>query len=182
MNNDLAEELLAMARADQEYRKGWFDHRDEAEYQEGLKRLDNKHFARLEEIVTVYGWPSRSLVGGAASHGAWLLVQHSSLELQKKCLKLIEALSPQQNDPRQMAYLTDRVRMGEDKPQLYGTQYYRKDEDITLYDVEDPDHLDERRASVGLGPASYTYDVEAARKADDEGTAFSSLNGWSVPL
>lgn len=178
MNENLAHELLEMAQADQDYRKGWFENKDKIEYQEGLKRLDNGHLARLQQIISTYGWPSRKLVGGAASHGAWLLVQHSTLELQKKCLELITQLSPDENDPRQRAYLTDRVRMREDKPQIYGTQYHRQGEDLVLYDVEDSAHLDERRATVGLGPANYTYDFEAAKKADEEGTAFSSLGGW----
>ena len=178
MNENLANELLEMAQADQDYRKEWFDNRDKIEYKEGLKRLDEEHFARLQQIIATHGWPSRKLVGAAASHGAWLLVQHSTLELQKKCLELMKRLSSDENDQRQLAYLTDRVRMREDKPQIYGTQYHRQGEDLVLYDVEDPESLDERRAAVGLGPASYTYDFEAAKQADEAGTAFSSLGGW----
>lgn len=178
MNKNLADELLKMAQADQNYRKGWFENRDKIEYQEGLRRLDDAHSARLQHIVSRYGWPSRKLVGAAASHGAWLLVQHSTLELQKKCYELMKHLSADENDPRQLAYLTDRIRMREDKPQIYGTQYHRQGDDLVLYDVEDPADLDKRRASVGLGSANYNYDFEAAKKADEDGTAFSSLGGW----
>ncbi len=178
MNEDLANELLKMAQADQDYRKGWFDNRDKTEYQEGQKRLDNEHVVSLQRIISSYGWPSRRLVGEAASHGAWLLVQHSTLELQKKCLELIEQLSPDENDSRQRAYLTDRIRLREDKPQIYGTQYHWQGEDLVLYDIEDLANLDERRLMVGLAPANHTYDFEAAKRADENGTAFSSLGGW----
>src|SRR5687768_7045401 len=126
MNKDLAGELLKMAQADQDYRKGWFQNRDKVEYQEGQKRLDDLHLISLRRIILEHGWPSRKLVGAAASHGAWLLVQHSTLEIQKKCLELIKQLSTDENDQRQLAYLTDRVRMREDKPQIYGTQYHRQ--------------------------------------------------------
>ena len=46
--------------------------------------------------------------------------------------------------PNDVAYLIDRIRTGEHKPQVYGTQWN--------VPVEDPAHVDQRRASVGLGP------------------------------
>ncbi len=129
--------------------------------------------------MRTYGWPSKKQVGAEASHAAWILVQHADLEFQDYCLKLLDNLSAEENDPRQRAYLIDKIRLRRDQPQLYGTQYVKQDDDLVLYDVEDPEELDERRRQVGLPPASYHYDFEAAKRADENGTAFSSLGGWA---
>ena len=179
MNTQLADELIKMARVDQDYRKGWFDRGDDPAFLEGMRRMDEMHTKRVKEIIKEFGWPSKKLVGAEASHAAWLLVQHADLELQEYCLGLMKAVPESENDPRQAAYLTDKINVRNDRPQIYGTQYVKKGEEgLVLYDVDDPDALDERRKELGLRPASYVYDFEAARRADDEGTAFSSLGGW----
>jgi hypothetical protein len=50
--------------------------------------------------------------------------------------------------------------MFQGEPQLYGTQYrYSADSGLELYQVEDPQLLEERRASVGLGPHA-EYDAQ----------------------
>jgi hypothetical protein len=50
------------------------------------------------------------------------------------------------------ACLVDRVRLHEKRPQVYGTQLSTVDGVITPGELEDAAHVDERRASVGLGP------------------------------
>jgi hypothetical protein len=52
-----------------------------------------------------------------------------------------------------LAYLTDRVRMNEGRPQLFGTQVA----DITNgvaspWPIEDEEYVDQRRANAGLEP------------------------------
>nr|WP_107304219.1 DUF6624 domain-containing protein [Streptomyces sp. FXJ1.172]WEO92689.1 hypothetical protein A6P39_000250 [Streptomyces sp. FXJ1.172] len=51
-------------------------------------------------------------------------------------------------------YLTDRVRVAEGRPQLYGTQYQDDGTGtgIKAYLIEDPQRLNERRAAFGLKP------------------------------
>jgi hypothetical protein len=52
-----------------------------------------------------------------------------------------------------LAYLTDRVRVAEGKPQLYGTQgEYQPDGKIVPASIEDEEHVDERRQTISLGP------------------------------
>jgi hypothetical protein len=51
----------------------------------------------------------------------------------------------------QQAYLTDRVLLHEGKPQEYGTQAIARDGRFEPRKLRDPDHVDQRRASVGLG-------------------------------
>ncbi len=38
------------------------------------------------------------------------------------------------------------------RPQRYGSQFTLIEGELTLHEVEDPQHLDQRRAAVGLGP------------------------------
>jgi hypothetical protein len=69
-----------------------------------------------------------------------------------------------------LALLEDRVALAEGRPQTYGSQIMREGnaENYYVRALLDPDHVDERRASVGLGPlADYVknwniiWDVEA---------------------
>lgn len=53
-------------------------------------------------------------------------------------------------DPAHIAYLEDRVLMRNNKPQIYGTQFQGMGQDMHVYPIQDPDRVDERRASVGL--------------------------------
>lgn len=57
-------------------------------------------------------------------------------------------------DPQNIAYLKDRVLMFSGKKQVYGTQLRRNKytKKMELYEVEDVEHLNEKRKSVGLEP------------------------------
>jgi hypothetical protein len=50
-----------------------------------------------------------------------------------------------------VAYLDDRIRFYEGRPQLYGTQFdYDEEGNMTPWTIEDPARVNERRRSVGL--------------------------------
>ncbi len=122
------------------------------------RRVGTANTDRLCEIVDRHGWPGRSLVGEEGAQYAWLLAQHADhqLDFQRRALALLaEAVERGEAAARQLALLTDRVRMNEVKEQLYGTQIAGVDEGVvTPWPVEDPGELDVRRASVGLEPFS----------------------------
>jgi len=147
---------MAMAEEDQRLRFALMEH-DPTDMKplHELEKVDQKNTARMKQIVATFGWPSRSLVGAAASHSAWLLVQHSAhdREFQRRCLQMMEPLVEKADvDPQNYAYLFDRVRILDGKPQRYGTQFTTKDGVLQPSPIEDRDHLDERRKAVGLGP------------------------------
>lgn len=157
--NTIATDLLAMAKADQEMRTKAIKDRhlwDES--------VDQKHTARLKEIVAAISWPTISKVGKEASHSAWLLVQHATAEpaFMQQCLNLMKNAGEGDVAPDDIAYLEDRLLIMEGKPQLYGTQFRTIDGVTEPFPIEDPEHLDERRARVGLE----TYaEYEARMKA-----------------
>src|SRR3954468_11068216 len=112
-----------MAAEDQRLRREHGRGRASLEQMMELARLDVRNTARLRELVAEHGWPGRSLVGDQGANDAWLLAQHATHELsfQRHVRELLEAaVEAGEATPRQLAYLTDRARMQEGRPLLYG--------------------------------------------------------------
>lgn len=154
----IASEIIQMSERDQAMRKSstWDS------------SVDIENTKRMKEIIEQIGWPTISKVGERASDMAWLLVQHADLDrqFQQMCLELLKAQPAGEIKPANIAYLEDRVRVGDKRPQLYGTQFYT-DEKGTFgpKPIEDLDHIDERRKAVGLGTmAEYTSTMEQIYK------------------
>jgi hypothetical protein len=117
-----------------------------------LQHVDQQHTERMKVIIAEYGWPGIALVGQMGAQAAWLLVQHADHDrpFQKACLALLAAAVGAGDAATQgLAYLTDRVRVAEGLPQVYGTQFHGGDYPLT---IEDPDDVDVRRAAAGLEP------------------------------
>jgi hypothetical protein len=115
--------------------------------------LDKENTAWLKEVVAKHGWPGRSLVGRQGAHLAWLLVQHADEErpFQKQCLELMRKMPTGEVDPKDLAYLIDRVAAGEGRKQWYGTQLTLKDGRLVPQTpIEDEANVDQRRAAIGL--------------------------------
>ena len=118
--------------------------------------IDARNIARLEEIIKQHGWPGKSLVGKEASEAAFLILQHSNLTWQEKYLPLLKKAA-REGDARlaDVAMLEDRILVRSGKKQVYGTQV-RSGPDtggkLVLAPIEDEQHVDKRRASVGLMP------------------------------
>ena len=52
-----------------------------------------------------------------------------------------------------LAMLMDRINMREGKPQIYGSQIRGNgDGNFEVYEIENPEYVNQRRAEVGLGP------------------------------
>ncbi|HEX6150529.1 DUF6624 domain-containing protein [Nocardioides sp.] len=135
----LADELVAMQAADQE---GSGLHEDRQ--------------ARLAEIFDEHGWPGHDLVGEEGSTAAWVIAQHSDLDLafQERALELLsEAVDADNASAGDLAYLTDRVAVAKGEPQTYGTQIRcDRKKPVPPTPIADPDAVDELRAEAGLEP------------------------------
>ena len=162
MNDELRTELEQLREADQSLRKeameiagkhGRASPEYEALRERGLAQ-EREHIARLIEIVEEHGWPGLSLVGETASSGAFLVLQHADIDLQRRFLPLVRAATEAGEVPAPwLPLLEDRVLMYEGKKQIYGTQIARaQDGTPELWPIEDEENLDERRAQVGLEP------------------------------
>ena len=146
LNPMLRDELIELRRVDQEIRTA--DHIVVGNEMD----IDARNTARLKEIVAKYGWPTNSMVGEEAAAAAWLLAQHADQDpdFQRSVLALMEKLLPQGEANRsQYAYLYDRTH----RPQRYGTQGdCASPGKWEPREIEDPEHVDERRASMSINP------------------------------
>jgi hypothetical protein len=152
---DLAAELLRRMDADQHARGVRANGRNVAPDHELMRAVDTRNTAALQRIINAHGWPGHCLVGVQAARAAWLIAMHAQPDFQMRALgSLRRAIDHGEATPRQLAYLTDRCLMNQDRPQLYGTQYQDAGDGRgpLLWKVADPDRLDARRAEVGLGP------------------------------
>ncbi|HEX2312955.1 MAG TPA: DUF6624 domain-containing protein [Thermomonospora sp.] len=154
MHEELTDELMAMAAEDHAaVHKGVSD--DFAEQLE-WRRLTAEHADRLARILDEHGWPAVSTVGEEAARAAWLVAQHADrqLDLQRRALALMrEAVAAGEASVRDLAFLHDRVRVNEGRPQTYGTQIAGVRDGVPVpWPCEDPEHMDDRRAAVGIDP------------------------------
>ncbi len=153
-DEELHRELLDMAQVDQEARQQLLNNPADNDALANVVAIDQAHVARMKAIVQQRGWPGKSRVGDDGAHAAWLLVQHADLdvEFQIKCLALMKAAVKRGDAAaKNWAYLVDRVRVNQKRPQVYGTQFRQSpDGGYVPAPIEDEPHVDERRKSVGL--------------------------------
>lgn len=150
----LQHELLAMAKKDQDARNHLdvVGHHDQQALAQ-MKAIDAENLPRMKAIIDRYGWPGITLVGRSAEQAAWILIQHSDTDVafQQRCLKLLEqAVKAKEATAQQLAYLTDRVRVHQKKPQRYGTQLTEKDGKVVPLPLENASKVDAWRAEIGL--------------------------------
>lgn len=166
MNPPLLDELLELKQRDLDTRSRLLkEGRLYGEYAEEMQQVHRENAKRLNEIVSKHGWPGISLVGLEGSRAAWLIAQHSigTPDLQRRFLTLLAQASEKGDVPKaQVAFLTDRIRFNEQKPQLYGTVLDWNEKGELSCEVEDAVNLDARRKEVGLPP--FQEDIEKHRR------------------
>jgi hypothetical protein len=146
----LRAELLEMLAQDQQVRTA-----DAA--QADWDRVEKANTDRMRQILAAHGWPGHAMVGEDGAHAAWALIQHADLDLdlQRRGLELMrQAVDDGDADPGDLAYLVDRVRVAEHRPQVYGTQWETTadGEWKPRTPIENEAQVDERRAAAGLKP------------------------------
>lgn len=137
----LREHLRAMVAQDQEARLAFNEARMEA--------ADVQNRTEVLRVFERYGWVTNSLAGRDAAHNFWLLVQHQIPEIQQRLLPALGKAAKDGNaSMSDYAYLYDRVQMGLDKPQHWGTQAKCEKGKPVLYPVDDLAGLDARRKEL----------------------------------
>lgn len=157
MDQSLRAELLAMEEEDLRVRAelaadgSLFDG-----YHPRMEAIHRRNAARLRQIIDARGWPGKSLAGDDGANAAWLIAQHAIGEpdFQRRSLELLQAAAAAgEAHPWQAAYLEDRIRMFEGRPQRYATQFDIGDDGRPVpCETEEPEEVDERRRGVGLEP------------------------------
>ncbi len=123
-------------------------------YHPKMEAVHISNAARLAAIIKQYDWPGNSLVGEEGAWAAWLIAQHAigNPPFMRHCLTLLkQAAANNEVTPWQVAFLEDRIRMYEGKPQTYGTQFQpNKHGELEPYPIENPEAVNARRLAVGL--------------------------------
>lgn len=163
----IAEEIIELQRADLELRDKLVQNGQLFDgYNREMEALHNKNAEILGNIIDEIGYPSVEKVGKDANEAAWLVIQHSigQPEFMKKCAVLLEkAVAENQANPKQLAYLTDRIAVFEGRPQLYGTQFdWDERGEMNARLVDDFEKVNERRKTIGLN--SLEEQTEIIRK------------------
>ena len=148
----LQSELIAMSQIDQQIRFQNINNPQQTPFSE-VAKIDAQHEARIKQILDNYSWPSADLIGIEGVSALWLMVQHASPELIKRCLPLMQiAANKGELSWQEVALTIDRDLLSDGKKQLYGSQVTIKNNTVNLQPVEDEEHLDDRRKAIGMPP------------------------------
>jgi hypothetical protein len=122
---------------------------------QAVSEVEADSAAWLRGVVAEIGWPGRSMVGPDGADAALMLAQHTGHDhvFQRQCLDLLcRAAEAGEAAPAQVAYLTDRILLAEGRQQEYGTELTGRDGQWLAHRLRDPATVDERRATLSLGP------------------------------
>lgn len=117
--------------------------------------INDQNQAELEQLIELKGWPKNSQVGKDAAGAAFLVIQHSNQEKQKKYIPTIEKLCKEDEaNWGSYALMYDRIQISDNKPQKYGSQvrFNAEKNMYELYPLVDETKVDQWRKEVGLGP------------------------------
>jgi hypothetical protein len=139
-----------------------------------INEKDSINLIKVLKILDERGWLGADVIGRQGNSTLFLVIQHSNQKTQEKYLPMMrEAVAKKKASASSLALLEDRVALGQGKKQVYGSQIGRKPNggDYYVLPLEDPDNVDKRRDSMGLGSLeSYIsrwnvkWDVEAYKK------------------
>lgn len=152
---DFAKTIIELKNADLELRNKLIQCRQLGKgYHEDMEELHNRNAQLLNDIIDIIGYPTIDKVGEEASEASWLIIQHSigQPHFMKKCVKLLaDAVSENKANPRNLAYLTDRIASYEGRPQLYGTSFdWDENGELSPKPFDDLTKVNQRRKSIGL--------------------------------
>lgn len=116
--------------------------------------MDSANTIKFERLINEHGLPTFRNVGYEGFYSAYIIMMHIHSELQDSLIEKLIPLMKTGDVPRdKMAYMIDRSLVIKKLPQRYGCQVYRGGRSQP---VEDIDHLNERRETMGL----YPVDIE----------------------
>jgi hypothetical protein len=117
------------------------------------KKLNGENQKELAKLLQEKGWPKKSVVGAGCANTAFLIIQHAGLPLQQKYLPVIKDLCKAgEAGWQEYALMYDRIQVSSGKAQRYGSQvrYNSKTQQSELFDLENPEKVDEWRKELGL--------------------------------
>ena len=116
--------------------------------------VDAQNSIYVKSVLPADGWFRKSRDGEQVARDAWLIVQHSPDQAFQR--QVVASMAPlvqtgEAHGP-DYALLYDRTELAAGRPQRYGSQMGCSNGQWTPSDLEEPENIDARRASVGLTP------------------------------
>jgi hypothetical protein len=163
MNDSLVRVLDTVALDDEMYRDQLDDmvqryggqSKEVKELYRRMQAQDSINQIKVCAILDKYGWLGSDVLGEEGNGTLFFVLQHAELPMQAKYLPLLRtAVKEGRAKARHLALVEDRVALRQGKKQIYGSQVGWDMRTNTHYvmPLEDPDHVDQRRAAVGLPP------------------------------
>ena len=119
-----------------------------------ISETDSSNLIVVNQILNEYGWLSADQIGEKANSTLFLVIQHSDQETQEKYLPMMRNAVKEGNaSASSLALLEDRIALGNGELQIYGSQVGKdpRIEEVYVLPLMEPEKVNERRASVGLG-------------------------------
>lgn len=169
--NEIQKGLERMYELDQKYRKLEIEYAEKygeksPEVQslaDSFKYNDSVTHHYVDSIIKNYSWISKEKIGDDAASALFLVVQHSSLSYQLSILDIIkDARKKGALHPIRYAYITDRIKVRQNKKQKYGTQTKYYGDKLYIAPCIKKRTLNKRRVSIGLDTIEdYIKDMES---------------------
>lgn len=124
---------------------------------------DENNLDWLKDQVALNGWFDIRRYGPSADQAAWLMVQHAdgAPAYQAYIAAVLEVKARSgETDPKNYAFLSDRIAVRAGQPQTFATQMECVNGAWVTPEIVDPQGLDSRRASIGLPP----YEKQLAQR------------------
>jgi len=153
--------------ADQSPRKAFAEAETEEEkekFRNVMIEEDPKILDAFLDHIEKHEWPKASIHGKKACDAAWLIIQHSSIELVQKFLPVMKDLAEQgEASKKHIAMMEDRLLMWQEQPQIYGSQAMGSEKGKYIWPVQNPDIIDDLRKNMNFTNSiqEYAADMEA---------------------
>lgn len=138
-------------------------------YHPQQEALDLENADWLSDAFDAYGWLDKDLVGQDGAAAAVQLLQRATGRpaVQRKGLGLLmDAAEKGKASLVDAAHFADRMSVFEGRPQLFGTQLdWTPDGALIPAPVKEPQHLNARRAAIGLPPIEEVLEHARAHAA-----------------
>lgn len=122
-------------------------------YHPRMEAIHRANAARLRDIIAAHGWPGKSLVGTDGAQAAWRIAQHAIGEpaFMRQCRDLLDEARTRTEVPGwQFAFIDDRIRVFEGRPQRYGTQLRGGPDGLEPCPLENSAMVEAWRKELGL--------------------------------
>ncbi|MGF7229666.1 MAG: hypothetical protein ACQR33_06850 [Candidatus Saccharibacteria bacterium] len=160
---EYSKELTQLLSEDQEVWKSFwrdnFDRQNTSEFHKEFEKVraeQQGQSKRMLEILRQVDRPTLTNIGADAAQAVSILALHDSLDVLRSVLDIfIDCYEKDKTDAYCQAIpsMTDRVRILERKPQVFGTQWELDEHNYPfLPTVEDFEHVNERREAYGIEP------------------------------